>query len=117
MHRHTLPPGLSLRFCLCIALLAACAPQGLHPEFDPPYVCHTTTRPTESLFLIGDAGAPALPDAASEDPGALVDPVLVALAAAVEQSVADLGPERTAVAILGDNIYPAGLPPEGEAGA
>jgi len=108
----------SLPFSICLALvsLTACAPKGLHPEFDPPYVCRTTTKPTEALFLIGDAGEPVLPDAASANPNALVDPVLVALADAVKQSVATLGPDRTAVAILGDNIYPAGLPLEGEKG-
>ncbi len=116
VHHHTSPFSLPLVLCLSVALFPACTPKGLHPEFDPPYVCRTTTKATESLFLIGDAGEPTLPDATSADPNALVDPVLVALADAVEQSVATLGADRTAVAVLGDNIYPAGLPLEGEAG-
>jgi len=40
--------------------------------------------------------------------------VLVALADEIERSIATLGTDRTAVAFLGDNIYPAGLPLEGE---
>ena len=116
LQRHTSPLSLLLGLCLSVASIAACAPKGLHLEFDPPYVCRTVTKPTESLFLIGDAGEPSLPDAASVEPDALVDPVLVALAAAVERSAAAIGADRTAVAILGDNIYPAGLPLEGEAG-
>jgi hypothetical protein len=52
------------------------------------------------LYLIGDAGAPA--------PG---DPVLKALTAPL---AAD--PTRSTVVFLGDNIYPAGLPPDGTPG-
>ena len=52
------------------------------------------------VYLIGDAGAPA--------PG---DAVLEALAGEV---AAD--PARSVVVFLGDNIYPAGLPPEGTPG-
>jgi hypothetical protein len=110
------------RFILLLVLsvsaapFTACAPKGLHPEFEPPYVCRTLTQPTETLYLIGDAGEPTLPDAAAANPDALVDPVLRALADDVNESVAKLGAERTAVAFLGDNIYPAGLPLEGEKG-
>ena len=82
--------SLPLTLCLLAGSLAACTPKGLHPEFDPPYICRTTTQPTEALYLIGDAGEPTLPDATSADPNALVDPVLVALAADVERSVAAL---------------------------
>ena len=52
------------------------------------------------LYLIGDAGAPA--------PG---DPVFKALAGQIAGD-----PERSVVVFLGDNIYPAGLPPEGAPG-
>jgi len=114
--RPTPSRGLLLGLAASLASFPACTPRGLHPEFDPPYVCRTTTKPTESLFLIGDAGQPSLPEATAADPDALVDPVLVALADAVERSVAALGADRTAVAFLGDNIYPAGLPLAGEAG-
>jgi hypothetical protein len=107
---------LLLACCIAGASLVACTPKGLHPEFDPPYVCRTATKPVESLYLIGDAGEPALPDASAADPNALVDPVLVALADDVNESVEKLGADRTAVVFLGDNIYPAGLPLEGEPG-
>jgi hypothetical protein len=52
------------------------------------------------LYLIGDAGAPA--------PG---DPVFKALAGQIAGD-----PARSIVVFLGDNIYPAGLPPEGAPG-
>lgn len=52
------------------------------------------------LYLIGDAGAPA--------PG---DPVLKALEAQIRAD-----PSPSVVVFLGDNIYPAGLPPEGSRG-
>jgi hypothetical protein len=105
------------RIAVCAALaLTSLGCQGLQPEFKPPVVCRTTEPITESVFLIGDAGEPRLPAADSETPGALVDPVLVALARDVAASVAAVGPDRTAVLVLGDNIYPAGLPPPGEEG-
>jgi hypothetical protein len=46
----------------------------------------------------------------------LVDPVLRSLAQHVAASVAAVGAERTAVVVLGDNVYPAGMPPPGEKG-
>jgi hypothetical protein len=52
----------------------------------------------QTLLLIGDAG----------DPKKGGEPVLVALRSDVERQ-----PERTTVVFLGDNLYPAGLPPEG----
>jgi hypothetical protein len=52
------------------------------------------------VYLIGDAGAPA--------PG---DPVLKALSGQISAD-----PDRSLVVFLGDNIYPAGLPPEGAPG-
>ena len=66
--------------------------------------------------MIGDAGAPVLADPASAAPEALLDPVLGALARDVAESVEATGPDRTAVVILGDNVYPAGMPPAGEKG-
>lgn len=47
-----------------------------------------------SLFLVGDAGAPASDD-----------PVLAALGRALA-----VAPERSSVVFLGDNVYPAGIP-------
>jgi hypothetical protein len=52
------------------------------------------------LFLIGDAGLPA--------PGG--DPVLQALERTLRWD-----PNRSYVVYLGDNVYPAGIPPEGHA--
>ncbi|MFQ5417682.1 MAG: hypothetical protein ACE5FL_11605, partial [Myxococcota bacterium] len=68
---------------------------------------------TTSVFLIGDAGAPKLPRAKSGVPDALIDPVLSALARDVAAQVAAIGAENTAVVVLGDNVYPDGLPPVG----
>jgi hypothetical protein len=55
----------------------------------------------QTLLLVGDAG----------DPRRGGEPVLVAL-----RRDAGIRPERTAVVFLGDNLYPAGLPPEGQPG-
>ena len=95
--------------------LSACQ-NDIHPDFDPPVVCRTQGPVVASLFLIGDAGDPELPDPESENPDALVDPVLTAMAADVALRVEAIGPDRTAVAVLGDNVYPAGMPPPGEKG-
>jgi hypothetical protein len=88
----------------------------IHPDFDPPVVCRTQGPVTASLFLLGDAGDPELPDPESENPDALVDPVLTAMAADVALRVEAIGADRTAVAVLGDNVYPAGMPPPGHKG-
>jgi hypothetical protein len=108
-----------LRLLLAAALLAlpmsACE-HDLHPRFKPPVVCRSPGPVVDSLFLIGDAGDPELPDPNSGAPDALVDPVLRALAADVAERVAELGPERTAVVFLGDNVYPEGMPPPGQKG-
>ena len=78
-----------------LAVLAGCATPA--PAADPPAPLPAVeTR----LYLIGDAGAPA--------PG---DPVLKSLAV---QMKAD--PTRSIAVFLGDNIYPAGLPPAGAPG-
>ena len=88
----------------------------LHPRFEPPVVCRTTPPVSESVFFIGDAGAPELADPESAAPEALVDPVLGSLARDVAASVDAIGADRTAVVLLGDNVYPAGMPPPGEKG-
>jgi len=85
-------------------------------EFDPPIPCRITAPRTSAFFLIGDAGKPVLPSPDAADPNALIDPVLSALAGDVRETLGQLGPDRTAVIVLGDNVYPAGMPPPGEKG-
>lgn len=79
-------------------------------------MCRTTPPVTESIFFIGDAGAPELADPESAATEALLDPVLGSLARDVAASVDAIGADRTAVVLLGDNIYPAGMPPPGQKG-
>ncbi|MGE5230094.1 MAG: hypothetical protein ACM3NS_00035, partial [Deltaproteobacteria bacterium] len=79
-------PGLAW-----VGLVAACA--GARPAVAPPVPAGAGVETT--LFLIGDAGAPA--------PGG--EPVLQALARALETAAG----ERLVV-FLGDNAYPRGLP-------
>jgi hypothetical protein len=98
---------------LCSLAITACQPKP-HLNFDPPLVCRVTGPVVESAFLIGDAGDPELPDPTAADPAELVEPVLVALARDVAASVEALGADRTAVVVLGDNVYPAGMPPVGD---
>ncbi len=52
-----------------------------------------------TVLLVGDTGSP--------DP--VDDPTFAALEAAAAEA-----PARTAIVFLGDNVYPAGLPPEGD---
>jgi len=85
-------------------------------DFDPPLVCRVPGPVVESIFLIGDAGDPELPEANAADPAELIDPVLAALARDVAASAAQLGADRAAVVVLGDNVYPAGMPPLGANG-
>jgi hypothetical protein len=99
-----------------MALLLGGCHHDLYVAFDPPILCRTAGAVSSSVFLIGDAGDPELPDAKAADADALVDPVLSSLAADVEEQVAELGADRTAVIFLGDNVYPAGMPPPGEKG-
>jgi hypothetical protein len=75
-----------------------------------PARCETSSSVTQSAYLIGDAGAPLLPD---QDGGGLADPVLRALASEVDRSAATLGAEQVAVILLGDNVYYRGLTPPG----
>jgi len=60
---------------------------------------HVEAEIKQTLFLIGDAGDP--------EPGG--DPVLLALSRDLR-----VRPEVSTVVFLGDNIYPAGLPAEGD---
>jgi hypothetical protein len=99
---------LSLAFTACR--------HDIYFQFDPPVVCRIPGPVIDSVFLIGDAGYPELPDPKSENPDALVDPVLTALASDVAARVEELGADRTAVVVLGDNVYPAGMPPPGAKG-
>jgi hypothetical protein len=98
---------------LAAMVLLACE-HNVYPDFKPPIVCTTRAAIERSVFLIGDAGAPKLPDTPSGPTEVLVDPVLVSLQRDVAARVAELGAERTAVVVLGDNIYPAGLELPGE---
>ena len=110
------PRGRRVAVGLVLALLLGACHHDLYMAFDPPILCRTAGAVSSSVFLIGDAGDPELPDAKAEGADALVDPVLSALAADVEERVAELGPDQTAVVFLGDNVYPAGMPPPGEKG-
>ena len=58
------------------------------------------------VILFGDGGAS---DVDPSNPARLIDPTLVALA----QRAAEI-PDRTTVAVLGDTVYPKGVPPAGE---
>ena len=83
------------RAVIAASLAAAygCATPAPAADPPPPPLAAVETR----LYLIGDAGAPA--------PG---DPVFKALAGQLA-----VDPKHSVVVFLGDNIYPAGLPPEG----
>jgi len=105
-----------LAVVLAIALLLGACHHDLSVAFDPPIVCRTKGAVSSSVFLIGDAGDPELPDPKDATAAAIVDPVLSALAADVAGRVAELGADRTAVVFLGDNVYPEGMPPPGEKG-
>lgn len=100
---------------IAAALLGACE-HNVYPDFKPPIVCSTRAAIDRSVFFIGDAGAPKLPETADGPAYALVDPLLMALRRDVAERVAELGAERTAVVVLGDNVYPAGLDLPGEPG-
>ncbi len=86
--------GARAPFLFLLLLLPACS--GLRRVPTPPVVAAAPEAVDFSLYLIGDAGAPA-PD----------EPVLRALQAELN---ADTVP--SAIVFLGDNIYPRGMPPE-----
>ncbi len=100
---------------LVATALGACK-HDVYPDFNPPIVCSTRAAIERSVFFIGDAGAPELPDTPPGSADTLVDPVLTALRRDVAERVAELGAERTAVVVLGDHIYPAGIGLPGEPG-
>ncbi len=110
--------GRIARFAAAFALVApiAACKHNVYPDFKPPLVCQTKSEIRSSIFLIGDAGKPTLPDPQPSVPDELVDPVLSALRSDVAARVAEVGAKRTAVVFLGDNIYPAGLKLPGEKG-
>lgn len=75
-----------------------------------PKACEAPAEVTDSVFLIGDAGAPTLaPDGSRE----LADPILRSLQRHVGAQARALGEERVGVVFLGDNVYWDGLPAEG----
>ncbi len=80
--------------CTVWAAFVACAPLefAADPTESPPAAAERAYR----ILLIGDAGAPRAPK----------EPVLEL---AAQWAAGD--PERTAVVFLGDNVYPAGMPP------
>ena len=86
----SIAPGLLLLIALGPS---ACTPDP--PRTPPPYPMDEVES---VLYLIGDAGAP--------DP--LGEPVLEALRADLRST-----PAEKLVVFLGDNLYPAGLPPTG----
>ncbi len=83
----------------CAAVLALRADARTDASPPPPAHCPDDSTLDATLFLVGDAGAPRLPR----------EPLLDALAAAASERVDRLGRERVGIALLGDNIYPAGL--------
>jgi len=111
-HSRKLRPSI-VTLTLAALAIAACQSKP-HLSFDPPVVCRVPGPVEESVFLIGDAGDPELPEPGSADPAALLEPVLVALARDVAASVALRGADHTAVVVLGDNVYPDGMAPPGD---
>lgn len=110
---------MSTRDCIGVLFLLALlscqsAGRNLLPGETAVYACPSDSDVEESIFLIGDAGAPELP----KDPAstALVDPVLQALHAETRRRVEQLGPDAVTTVFLGDNVYPKGLVPKGEKG-
>lgn len=98
---------------LALALLA-CQTLPRIPLEPPPRFCEGDGGVSDSVFLIGDAGAVKVPRGrAGRGADELVDPVLRSLRAQVDERTARLG-ERVTVVFLGDNVYPVGLAPEGE---
>jgi hypothetical protein len=62
-----------------------------------------TAAVTQRVILFGDGGSSGID---VDDPAHLVDPTLRALAARAAEI-----PDRTTVAVLGDTVYPSGVPP------
>ncbi len=90
----TLRIGWAVWMAIAIgALLAGAGPDAAAAP------CATGAPIDARLFLVGDAGAPE-PE----------EPALRAVPAASAAARQALGPERTAIVFLGDNVYPIGLP-------
>lgn len=106
---------LRLLLAAGLALTWACSSPVVTPSGAPlpPTDCAGATATTETVFLIGDAGAPKLPN---RDTGELVDPVLLNLRDDVREQTERLGNDRVTVVFLGDNVYWDGLPLEGKKG-
>lgn len=94
------------------ALLACQVPPPVPAGPLPPAPCEDAAETAYSVFLIGDAGAAALPPHAEAK--LPVDPVLRQLRADVMEQVGMLGVDRVTVVYLGDNVFPAGLAPSGD---
>lgn len=77
-----------------LLLAAACSPPPPPGDLAPGEI-ETT------LFLIGDAGAP--------------DPRTIGAPLDSLEAQASVAPERSVIVFLGDNVYPEGIPPEGDA--
>lgn len=86
--------GAAAPLALLLVVTLGCA--GIQRVPTPPVVAADPGSVELSLFLIGDAGAPATDE-----------PVLLAL-----RNEIDANPGRSATVFLGDNIYPRGMPPE-----
>jgi hypothetical protein len=97
---------------VALVTLPSCATRIVWPHGAPlpPQACTGGAAVNDSVFLIGDAGDPALPPEGSDE---IVDRVLLALHRDVEASVAQLGTEGVRTIFLGDNAYWDGLPLEG----
>ena len=106
---------LSLAIAAAFFLGSGCSRHLILPSGAPlpPEDCAGAADPTDSIFLIGDAGAPKLPILDTDE---LVDPVLLNLRNDVREQTALLGADRVKVVFLGDNIYWDGLPLEGDIG-
>jgi hypothetical protein len=95
-----------------VLVLTGCVtPTRVRPGAVAPRDCEGSAPVTDSVFLIGDAGAPRLPRSSDAAP---VDPVLASLHRDVLEQAAALGEERVAVVFLGDNVYPHGLVAQGD---
>lgn len=94
--RRILP--IAAAFTVAAALAAGASGCATHAAVPTP--ASPLPEVETTLILIGDAGAPSARD-----------PVLRALGETVARD-----PARTVVVFLGDNIYPAGLPPPGRPG-
>jgi hypothetical protein len=90
-------PRRTARAAAGLAILLTCAPAGRRPPLPAPAAPAAAPHDIDvTLFLIGDAGAPARLPAG--------EPVLAALHSALTAS------PGAVVLFLGDNVYPRGMP-------